>query len=89
VFPCYPPVMAASEIDIPSCDANVMQVKVFNARLEEADLKRLAEKARRRGLSQTALLREWIRAEEGRTIADMEAWEARNLGNKALRIRRD
>ncbi len=62
--------------------------KVFNARLEESDLRKFARKAKRQGLSQTALLREWIRSSEIPTVADAAAWERRNAGSTRLRIAR-
>lgn len=61
-------------------------MKTFNARLAEQDLRKFAAKARRRGVSQTALLREWIHAREIPTVDDAEGWEARNSGNRRLRI---
>lgn len=63
-------------------------MKTFNARLAESDLRKFALKARRKGVSQTALLREWIHARDIPTVADAAAWEARNAGNGRLRIRR-
>ncbi len=66
-----------------------MHVKTFNARLAESDLKKLASKARRRGLTQTALLREWIHSRDIPTAGDAAIWEARNAGNPRLRISRD
>jgi hypothetical protein len=63
-------------------------MKTFNARLTDADLKRLARKARRLGLSQTALLREWINAADAPTVADGTAWQKRNEGNPRLWIDR-
>ena len=72
----------------PMCNASVMQTKTFNARLAESDLKKFALKARRKGVSQTALLREWIHARDIPTAADAAAWEARNAGNARLRISR-
>ena len=66
-----------------------MQVKAFNVRLAEQDLKRLDARARKRGVSKTALLRDWIRGSDDRTVADIRIWEERNLGNKGLRIRCD
>jgi hypothetical protein len=63
-------------------------MKTFNARLAEQDLKKFAAKARRRGLSQAALLREWIHAREVPTVADAAAWESRNAGNRGLRVAR-
>jgi hypothetical protein len=65
-----------------------MHMKVFNARLEEKDLKEFAAKAQRRGLSQSALLREWIRSRDVPTAGEAEAWESRNWGNIRLRIKR-
>lgn len=61
-------------------------MKIFNARLAEHDLRRFAAKARRLGLSQTALLREWIHAREIPTVDAAARWEARNSGNRRLRI---
>ena len=66
-----------------------MHVKAFNVRLDEQDLKRLDAKARKRGVSKTALLRDWIRGSDDRTAADAVVWEERNLGNRGLRIRCD
>jgi len=63
--------------------------KSFNARLPESDLKKFARKAERRGISQTALLREWIRARELPTASDAALWEIRNQGNPRLRIAND
>ena len=63
-------------------------MKTFNARLAEQDVRKFAAKARRRGLSQTALLREWINAREIPTVEDAAAWEERNTGNHRLRIAR-
>lgn len=63
-------------------------MKTFNARLTDADLKRLALKARRLGITQTALLREWINAVEAPTVADGTAWQKRNEGNPRLHINR-
>lgn len=62
--------------------------KIFNARLGESDLKKFARKAKRQGLSQTALLREWIRSPEVPTADDAARWERRNEGNTRLRIAR-
>lgn len=45
-------------------------------------------KARRKGVSQTALLREWIHARDIPTVAHADAWETRNAGNVRLRISR-
>ena len=73
---------------IPVCNASVMHMKTFNARLAENDLKKFAVKAERRGLSQTALLRDWIRSREVPTVLDAAGWEARNEGNRRLRIAR-
>jgi predicted DNA-binding protein len=66
-----------------------MQMKAFNVRLAEEDLKRLDERARKRGVTKTALLRDWIRGNDDRTVGDLRTWEERNLGNKELRIRCD
>ena len=63
-------------------------MKAFNARLAESDLKKFALKARRKGVSQTALLREWIHSREIPTVANAAAWETRNAGNARLRISR-
>jgi len=63
-------------------------MKTFSARLAEQDVRKFAAKARRRGVSQTALLREWINAREIPTVEDAGAWEARNAGNRRLRITR-
>lgn len=63
-------------------------MKTFNARLAEADLKKFASKARQLGVTQTALLREWIRTREIPTVENAEAWELRNEGNRRLRIAR-
>ncbi len=71
-----------------SRNASVKQMKAFNARLAESDLKKFALKARRRGVSQTALLREWIHSRDIPTVADAAAWETRNAGNARLRISR-
>jgi hypothetical protein len=68
-------------------NAAVMHMKAFNVRLEEKDLKRLNAKARKRGVSKTTLLRDWIRGSDDRTAADAGTWEERNLGNQGLRIR--
>jgi hypothetical protein len=65
-----------------------MHMKAFNARLAESDLRKFATKARKRGLSQSALLREWIHARDIPTVADAAAWEARNAGNSRLKIHR-
>lgn len=62
--------------------------RTFNARLEESDLKKFARKAKRQGLSQTALLRQWIRSAEIPTAADAITWERRNEGNVHLHITR-
>jgi len=80
--------MKLSEIDIPLGNAIVMQMKVFNARLDEEDMKRFAQKAAMRGLSLTGLLREWIHEEEGRTMADLDRFEAENFGRNKHFIRR-
>jgi hypothetical protein len=69
-----------------NCDILVVQMKAFTARLNEMDLKEFSAKARRQGLSKNALLREWIRSRDVPTAADAEAWEARNWGNRRLRI---
>ena len=63
-------------------------MKTFNARLAEQDLRKFAAKARRRGLSQAALLREWIQARDIPTVDAAAGWEARNLGNRRLRVTR-
>ncbi|HVW19896.1 MAG TPA: hypothetical protein VHC86_01670 [Opitutaceae bacterium] len=63
-------------------------MKVFNARLSEEDMEQFVAKAHLRGLSLTALLRRWIREEEGRTKEEIDAWIARNLGNKRLHVHR-
>lgn len=63
-------------------------MKTFNARLAELDLRKFAAKARRRGVSQTALLREWIHSRDIPTAADAGLWEERNSGNRRLRIAR-
>ena len=66
-----------------------MRVKAFNVRLAEKDMMLWGAIARRRGLSKAALLREWIRVGDDRTVADIRIWEERNLGNQGLRIRCD
>ena len=63
-------------------------MKTFNARLAEQDVRKFASKARRRGLSQTALLREWIHSREVPTAAAAAAWESQNAGNRRLRVAR-
>lgn len=65
-----------------------MHMKAFSARLAESDIKKFSAKARSRGMSQTALLREWIRSREIPTAADAEVWEQRNEGNRRLAVRR-
>lgn len=69
------------------CNASEMRVKAFTVRLAEKDLKRLDAMARKRHVSKTALLRDWIRNSDDRTAADATAWEERNLGNRGLSIR--
>jgi hypothetical protein len=64
-----------------------MQMKAFNVRLDEKDLKRLSAKARKRGVSKATLLRDWIRGSDDRTAAGAGIWEEHNLGNRGLRIR--
>ncbi len=61
-------------------------MKTFNVRLAEQDVRKFAAEARRRGVSQTALLREWINAREIPTAEDAGAWEARNAGDRRLRV---
>jgi hypothetical protein len=63
-------------------------MKTFNARLAENDLKKFALKARQRGVSQTALLREWIHTREVPTVENAEVWEQRNEGNQRLKVSR-
>ncbi len=63
-------------------------MKTFNARLTDADLKKLARKARLLGITQTALLREWINSVDAPTAGDMAAWVKRNEGNPRLHIDR-
>jgi hypothetical protein len=63
-------------------------MKNFNARLAEIDLRKFAAKARRKGLSQTALLREWIRSRNLPTALDAAQWEERNEGKKRLKMAR-
>jgi predicted DNA-binding protein len=66
-----------------------MQMKAFNVRLADEDLDRLSAKAKKRGMSKTELLRDWIRSDDDRTVANARLWEERNLGNSGLRIRCD
>lgn len=80
--------LKGARLTILPCNAPVKQMKTFNARLAESDLKKFAAKARRKGVSQTALLREWIHARDIPTAADAGAWEIRNAGNPRLRISR-
>ncbi|MGH8020019.1 MAG: CopG family transcriptional regulator [Opitutaceae bacterium] len=63
-----------------------MAEKTFSARLDEKALARFERKARKRGVSKTALLRQWIFEREAPTAGDAEEWEKRNEGNKRLRI---
>jgi hypothetical protein len=79
---------SAATVDSRGRNAQVTRTKTFNARLATADLKKFAAKARRCGLSQTPLLREWIHTREVPTVADAARWEERNLGNRRLRISR-
>ncbi len=72
-----------------SSNASVMQMKAFNVRLADDDLKRLSDKAKKRGVSKTELLRDWIRGDDERTVANARIWEERNAGNQSLRIRCD
>jgi hypothetical protein len=67
----------------------VMHLKGFNVRLAEKDLKLWETIARKRGLSKTALLLDWIRESDDRTVANARVWEKRNLGNQGLRIQCD
>lgn len=78
-----------NQLTMEVCNANVMHMKTFNARLDESDLKRFAAKALSRGVSQTALLREWIRSRDVPTAGDAAVWERRNAGNKRLAISHD
>ena len=63
-----------------------MAQKNFNARLTDRELALLARKASRRGLSKTALLKQWIAQEDIPTVADAGAFTRRNLGNRRLRV---
>lgn len=63
-------------------------MKTFNARLAEQDLKKFAAKAHRRGVTQTALLREWIHSRDIPTAADAGLWEEQKAGSSRLRIAR-
>lgn len=63
-----------------------MALKIFNARLTEVEMKRLATKASRKGLSKTALLKQWIEQTDVPTVGDVPAFERRNLGNRKLRV---
>lgn len=80
------PVLAPGNLTRAAGNARVTYMKTFNARLAEQDLRKFAAKARRRGVSQAALLREWIHAREIPTVDDAAGWEARNSGNRRLRI---
>jgi hypothetical protein len=71
------------------CDASVMHMRAFTVRLAEEDLRRLDAKARKRGISKAALLRDRIRGSEDRTVANIRIWEEGNLGNQGFRIRCD
>ena len=64
-----------------------MQAKTFNARLTAAEMELLGRKARRRGLSKTALLKQWISQDEVPTVADAAVFEKRNHGNRRLLIK--
>ncbi len=59
---------------------------MFNARLSPKEFERLEMKARRRGVTKTALLREWIEQEDVPTVGDVPAFIRRNQGNTKLRI---